>query len=140
MSQVRPYLQSEQTHLHMQLVHPGAVGFVGNAVRGFHFHHVQALFPPEQEVDMANDVMVGVSDFNLFFEGGAAGQEIIPEHGLRGVPSVKDEHLFDGVFNRQELAKYRLAGTAGNVGGPGVGGAIRQDVRKLSSDEPEWLF
>jgi hypothetical protein len=85
---------------------------------------VQALFPAEKEVDMANDVMVGMSDFNLFFEVGATGQEIIPEHCLRGVPSVKYEHLLDRVFHRRNLTENRLARTAGNVGGPGVCGAI----------------
>ena len=38
----RTFLQPEKTHLYVKLVHPRAVGFVRDAVRGFHFDHVKA--------------------------------------------------------------------------------------------------
>ena len=75
---------------------------------------------------MANDVVEGVSDFDFLLESGPTSQEIIPEHGLCCVASVKHEHLLDRVFNRRELAEYGLAGASGNVGGPGVLGAIAE--------------
>ncbi|BDV41563.1 hypothetical protein GURASL_04860 [Geotalea uraniireducens] len=73
---------------------------------------------------MTDDVIGRVADLDLFLEGGAARQEELPEHGLRRVPPCEDELLLDGMGDRLKLAKYRLAGASGYVGGPGVPGTV----------------